>query len=55
MCGSSTTKLSIGAFGETLTCPPSSGAVPTKNITCSEIHRSSVPSISSNTFPIGAA
>src|SRR6266545_7890059 len=46
-------KLSIGRFGETLTCPsPPLGAVPTKNMRWRLIHAASLSSISSKTLPI---
>ena len=43
---------SIGPFGETLTCPPCSGAVPTKKSACSPIQSASFSSISAKSLPI---
>src|SRR5689334_24342620 len=53
VCGSRIRRLSIGPFGETLTCPSSPlGEVPTKNIRCRPIHAASLSSMASKTLPM---
>src|SRR4051794_37642398 len=51
---SSTARLSIGPFGETLTCPPARGAVPTKKTRWRAIHAARRSSMLSRTLAIGS-